>query len=50
MKKLTKVVMSVAAVAALGTTMACGFTACGGNGGTINISGSTSVQPWLPRR
>lgn len=31
MKKLTKVVMSVAAVAALGTTMACGFTACGNN-------------------
>lgn len=47
MKKLTKVIMSGAAVAAIGCGMAFGLTACGGNGGTINISGSTSVQPLM---
>lgn len=48
MKKLTKVVMSVAAVAALGTTMACGFTACtpdSADGITeFAVEGSTSME------
>lgn len=53
MKKMTKVILSGAAVAALGCGMAFSFTACGekepmdGNelSGEINITGSTSVQP-----
>lgn len=43
MKKLTKVIMSGAAVAALGATMAFGLAGCGGDGLEINISGSTSM-------
>ena len=49
MKKLTKVIMSGAAVAALGATMAFGFAACGGDSETITISGSTSVQPLMQK-
>ncbi|MGN0817449.1 MAG: phosphate ABC transporter substrate-binding protein [Candidatus Coproplasma sp.] len=50
MKKLTKVIMSGAAVAAIGCSMAFSLTACGDNGndglsGEVNITGSTSVQP-----
>lgn len=43
MKKLTKVIMSGAAVAALSCTMAFGLAGCGG-GLEINITGSTSMQ------
>lgn len=51
MKKLTKVILSAAAVAAMGCTMAMSFTACGGNEETseINISGSTSVHPLMKK-
>ncbi len=52
MKKLTKVIMSGAAVAAIGASMAFGFTACGGGDGlkgTITIEGSTSVQPLMQK-
>lgn len=46
MKKLTKVIMSGAAVAALGASMAFGFAACGGNTTTtITVNGSSSVTP-----
>lgn len=44
MKKLTKVILSSAAVAALGCSMAFSLTACGG-GETITITGSSSVTP-----
>ena len=47
MKKLTKVIMSGAAVAAIGCGMAFGLTGCGSN--TITISGSTSVQPLMQK-
>ena len=44
MKKLTKVVMSSAVVAALGASMAFGFTGCGNGGLEITIEGSTSME------
>lgn len=44
MKKLTKVIMSGAAVAALGCSMAFGFAACTDGGLEINIEGSTSME------
>ena len=43
MKKLTKVIMSGAAVAAIGCGMAVGFTGCAG-GPEITIEGSTSME------
>ncbi len=43
MKKLTKVIMSGAAVAAIGCGMAFGLAGCGG-GLEINITGSTSME------
>ncbi len=47
MKKLTKVIMSGAAVAALGCTMAASLTGCGNDKSTINITGSSSVSPLM---
>lgn len=44
MKKLTKIIMSGAAVAAIGSTMAFGLVGCGGSDLEINISGSTSME------
>lgn len=49
MKKLTKVIMSGAAVAAIGCGMAFGLVGCGGNDNTITISGSTSVKPLMEK-
>ena len=46
MKRFGKIVAVAAACAALTGTVAA-FSACGTNGGTINISGSTSVQPLM---
>lgn len=47
MKKLTKVIMSGAAVAAIGCSMAFGLVGCGGGEGdnTVTINGSSSVTP-----
>lgn len=47
MKKLTKVIMSGAAVAALGCTMAASLTGCGNDKTTIKITGSSSVSPLM---
>lgn len=48
MKKLTKVVLSILSVAAVGgSTMA--FAGCGEQGGTVTITGSTSVQPLMQK-
>ncbi len=44
MKKLTKIIMSSAVIAALGCSAAFSFTACSTSGLEINIEGSTSME------